>query len=225
MSPRAPRSSAGRGAEAPLSPEAAKNRLDLNGRDGPLLWGEVFGREAPVELEIGCGNGRFMARMAAQRPERNFLAIEQSRKYACLAAERLAKHDVRNARAACAKAHDFLERWTTPGSLDGVHILFSDPWPKRRHAKRRLFRRPFLDLLARSVAPKAPVQVKTDVDWYFADIVALFIEHGAFGLETYGEQIEFPDEDLQMTGFESKAQRLGRRVFFLEARRRIGHPR
>ena len=107
------------------------------------------------------------------------------------------------------------------GSLAAVHIYFSDPWPKRRHARRRLFQWPFLELLAEAAAAGAPIHVKTDVADYFALIVSLFAEHPAFELLSYGEQMEFPEEDLEMTGFESKARRQGGRVLCLEARRRI----
>ncbi len=187
---------------------------------GPLDWFELFGRRAPVELEIGCGNGRFVAREAAARPETDFLAVDRARPYASLAARRLAKAALANARAGCAEAEDLLERLVAPASLDAAHIYFSDPWPKRRHAKRRLFQWPFLGLLARALKPGAIARVKTDVDWYFADIAALFAEHGAFDLVEFGEQRDFPEDETAMTGFESKAAVKRGRVFFLAARRK-----
>ncbi|MCX7015712.1 MAG: tRNA (guanosine(46)-N7)-methyltransferase TrmB [Candidatus Sumerlaeota bacterium] len=219
MTRRGPRSSSTPGG-APL-PEAGlpTTWLDLAPQPAPLVWREVFGRAAPVELEIGCGNGRFLAREAPRRPEACFLGIEQSRKYSLMAARRLEKQGAANARAACAVAEEFLAERVARGSLAAVHIYFSDPWPKRRHARRRLFQWTLLNLLADAAGPGAALHVKTDVDWYFELIMSLFIEHPAFELLSFGEQLEFPEEDLEMTGFESKAHRLGGRVFFLEARR------
>ena len=223
MSPRGPRSSVGRGALSAGQLVSLAAFLNLGASPGPLRWPEIFSRSAPVELEIGCGNGRFLARAAQERPEACFLGIERSRKYARLAAERLEKHGVRNARVACAVAEEFLRDFVPPSAFAGIHIYFADPWPKRRHAKRRLFQWPLVGLLARAAAAGASVAIKTDVDWHYAQIASLFIEHPDFEIVKYGQQTEFPDEDLQMTGFESKARRSDRPVFFLRARRKEAH--
>ncbi len=169
-------------------------------------------------MEIGCGNGRFLVQAAIDNPDRCFFGLERSHKYAVMTAERLAKRGVVNALAGSAEAEDFLGRLVPPRSLDAIHIYFSDPWPKKKHTKRRLFQWEFLDQLAEAAKPQGTIFVRTDVAWYFADVISLFIEHPAFAMMDFGEQIDFPEEERLMTGFESKAQRLGRRVFFFAAK-------
>ncbi len=217
MSPRAPRSSPN--LALPEDAEVPEAFFPLAGASAPLHWLEIFGREAPVELEIGCGNGRFLSLHAPLHKEINFFAIEIAAKYALLAARRMDKREVGNVRVSAAEANEFLERWVAPGSLQAMHIYFSDPWPKRRHARRRLFQYSFLNRVARAVRENGMVYIRTDVDWYFADILTLFVEHPLYEMLTFGEQTEFPQDDLLMTGFESKALRQGRRVFFLTLRR------
>jgi len=220
MSPRAPRPSRGLSTFVPDNADALPHYLVLPGRTMPLEWREVFGRDCPVELEIGCGNGRFLALHAPQHPETGFFGIEISAKYAVLAAERMLKRRIENVRVSAAEANQFLDLYVAPRSLQAVHIYFSDPWPKRRHARRRLFQYDFLERVVAALATEGTVHVRTDVDTYFADIVTLFVEHPAFVIDRYGEQFEFPEAELEMTGFESKALRQGRRVFYLHLRRR-----
>ena len=222
MSPRGPRSSLSSG-DAPTEfdpAEASPNYLHVGDRKIPLVWDEIFETARPVELEIGCGNGRFVALEAARRPETNFWALERNLKYALLAASRVSKKDLANARVSCAEAGDALVRLISPASLAATHVYFSDPWPKRRHARRRLFQRPFLDAVARAVEPGGALRIRTDVDWYFADIVSLVIEHPEFEITQYGQQLEFPEDELEMTGFESKALRSDRNVYYVYASRR-----
>ncbi len=215
MSPRSPRPSS---ALSPVADEALNlsSYLHLPSLGRPLNWREIFGNDRPVELEIGCGNGRFLALHAPQHPQTNFIGIEISAKYAVLAAQRIAKYKIPNVKISAADANPFLDERVPDESLSAVHIYFSDPWPKRRHARRRVFQYHFLDRLADALIPGSPLYIRTDVDWYFADIVTLVAEHPSFAITHYGEQIEFPEQELDMTGFESKALRQGRRVFYLQ---------
>lgn len=215
MSPRAPRPSSSLSNFIPAEAENLTSYVILQNQLRPLDWQAVFGNMAPVELEIGCGNGRFLALHAPANPDVNFFGIEISAKYAVLAAQRMAKRAVANVRISAAEAGQFLDDYVRPHSLRAIHIYFSDPWPKKRHARRRVFQYAFLDQLARALPRGGMVHVRTDVDWYFADILTLFAEHPGFDIVSYGRQMEFPEEELQMTGFESKALRQGRRVHYL----------
>lgn len=140
----------------------------------PIEPARLFGGEPgrrPVELEIGCGKGRFLLAAAGQWPERDFLAGEHAKSLVFKVAKRALRQERQNVRllAGDAKA---LVRALAPGSLSRVHVYCPDPWPKRRHAKHRLFAPPFPDELARALAPGGELLFTTDHDPYFREVVA-----------------------------------------------------
>ena len=124
-------------------------------------WHEVYGRAAPLHLEIGSGNGFYLAGMAAQHPDRDWLGLELRYKRVVLAAKKLRGQGSTNARVARFDA-THLARLFTPGQLAGVHINHPDPWAKDKHAKHRLIGRAFLEILAPLMAPGAELRLKTD---------------------------------------------------------------
>ena len=96
------------------------------------------GAARPMELEIGSGKGTFLLQEAARRPETDFLGIEYAGEFFRYAADRLRRHAVSNARLLYVDAVQFLRHWLAPGSVQAIHLYFSDPWPKSRHHKRRV---------------------------------------------------------------------------------------
>jgi tRNA (guanine-N7-)-methyltransferase len=149
--------------------------------EGPFRWEELFGREAPVELEIGSGKGRFLAEYAAAHPERNFLGVEWGVRWVRQTAERLEKVGLENVRLLRVDAKDLLARLIPAGSLRAIHVYFPDPWPKRRHRKRRLFDPTVPSLLERALVPGGELHVATDQGGYFGQIVEKISAHS--GLE------------------------------------------
>ncbi len=124
-------------------------------------WHAHFGREAPLHLEIGCGNGFFLRDMALAHPEWDFVGIEIRFKRVVQTAEKLVKAGVRN--AAIARYHAaFLDDLFEPGTLSGVYVNHPDPWAKTRHEKNRLISRWFLEDVARLLAPGGWLRVKSD---------------------------------------------------------------
>ena len=125
----------------------------------------LFGRECPTYLEIGCGKGGFACGMAEKYPERNFLALEKISDVMVIAVEGAeARREARaadNLRFFIADAHD-LPLWFAPASLDGIYLNFSDPWPKKKHAKRRLTYREMLTMYFALLKPGAKLRFKTD---------------------------------------------------------------
>jgi tRNA (guanine-N7-)-methyltransferase len=109
----------------------------------PLDFPTLFGNRHPVELEIGPGKGSFLLRRAAARPEINFLGVEWARQYALYVADRAVRAGLVNVRTLCADAEAFI-RQVPDQSLLRIHIYFPDPWPKRRHLRRRLLKPAFL---------------------------------------------------------------------------------
>lgn len=122
----------------------------------------VFGRDAPLIVEIGFGMGIATAQIAADLPELNFLGIEVHTPGVGKLLSEIRKRGLQNLRILHHDAVEFLESCVAPGSVAGFHIFFPDPWPKKRHHKRRLLQRPFTDLLASRLAPQGYVYFVTD---------------------------------------------------------------
>jgi tRNA (guanine-N7-)-methyltransferase len=137
-------------------------RYGVDFRPAELNLPELFARRAPVSLEIGFGNGEHLLRRASAEPERNFLGVEVHRPgigHLLLAAER---NDLKNLRIVAHDAVEVLEQQIAPGSLDEVQLLFPDPWPKKRHHKRRLVQPAFINLLASRLGPGGKLYIATD---------------------------------------------------------------
>lgn len=126
--------------------------------------GAAFPEKRPVHLEIGCGKGNFACGMAAAHPEINFIAMERVPDVACLALEKAqASADTRpdNLRFLIGNA-EMLTEWFAPHSFDCIYLNFSDPWPKKGHAKRRLTHRLFLERYRQLLVPGGILRFKTD---------------------------------------------------------------
>jgi len=135
--------------------------LDLATR---VDWTRVFGREAPLEVEIGSGQGGFALDHSAAHPEVNFVAFEVRRKFARETAEKARARGITNLRCWAADAKVVLPRLFTPGSVQVIHIQFPDPWWKKRHHGRRLVEDEFSILLYNLLRPDGLLEVRTDVE-------------------------------------------------------------
>ena len=116
-------------------------------------WGQLFGNEQPVQIEVGMGKGRFIMDMARLHPDRNFVGIEM---YDSVLLRAMQKRE--QLRMDARNLPDVFEK----GEVDKIYLNFSDPWPKERHAKRRLTSRQFLERYDKILAPKGTVEFKTD---------------------------------------------------------------
>ena len=142
----------------------------------PLDFEAVFGRRAPVEIDLGCGDGSYLAQICAAAPERNFVGIERlvgRVRSACFKVRQLPQPNVRLIRIDTRLA---LRELILPGTVDAFHIMFPDPWPKRRHHSRRLINREFLELLHRALVAGGTVKIATDDEDYFRAISAAIAE-------------------------------------------------
>ena len=148
--------------------------IPLGSLPKPLDPDAVFGRHAPLEVEIGSGSGLFLSVEAARRPEVNFLAIEQNQGEVKRAKDKWRRRKLLNTRIIRCDALYFLEEFPLPHSVSSYIILFSDPWPKLRHHKRRLFQPRLVPILERTLAPGGFLTIKTDVTEYYEVIVPLF---------------------------------------------------
>ena len=140
------------------------------GTGTPVDWAAFFGRVGPVEVEIGSGRGRFLSDEGAARPGTLFLGAEIEVEYARIAQVRAGKMGLGNVRFARLDGKEFVLRRVPPASLAALHVFFPDPWPKKRHAKRRLFTPDFVRAAAAALVPGGSLRVATDNLPYFEAI-------------------------------------------------------
>jgi tRNA (guanine-N7-)-methyltransferase len=187
---------------------------------GGLLHPEqVFGRSAPLVLEIGFGNGESLAQMAAAAPERDFIGIEVHRPgvgHLLLKARELG---LANLRVYCADAVEILRRGIADGSLDRIQVYFPDPWHKKRHHKRRLVGAAFAELAAAKLATGGILHCATDWEDYALQMLEVLDGSAWFanlaGVGCFSERPEY----RPLTKFENRGQRLGHGVWDLLHRR------
>lgn len=146
----------------------------------PLDWQHVFRRPGPVEIEIGCGKGTFLVWAAAQQPDRNFLGIERLLDRLRKADRKARRLGLTNIRLLRLEASYVVAKLIPTGSVAAYHILFPDPWPKRRHAAKRLFQPAFVADLHRTLSPGGAVHFATDSADYFAEVRQVMTGRGEF---------------------------------------------
>jgi tRNA (guanine-N7-)-methyltransferase len=183
----------------------------------PLDLVRVFGRGAPKILEIGFGMGETTAAIAAQHVENDYLGVEVHTPGVGSLLARIAELRLQNVRVIHHDAVEVLEHMIAPAALDGVHIFFPDPWPKKRHHKRRLIQAPFLALLASRMKPGALVHACTDWEDYARQMLEVF--SGEPALENAAAGYAGRPEVRPQTKFELRGLKLGHRVWDLSFRR------
>jgi tRNA (guanine-N7-)-methyltransferase len=190
--------------------EEGAGRLDLE---------RLFARSAPRTLEIGFGNGENLAALAAAHPQRDYLGIEVHRPGVGRLLLALEARQLHNARLICRDAVEVLERQIPPASLDEILILFPDPWPKKRHHKRRLIQPPFAALLVRALAGGGLLRLATDWQPYALEMLEVLGASAQLtNLAAAGGFVARPAE-RSPTRFERRGERLGHEVWDLAFRR------
>jgi tRNA (guanine-N7-)-methyltransferase len=186
---------------------------------GPLDFRHVFGRSAPVTLEIGFGNGAALAILAARFPERDFVGIEVHRPGVGHLLRLLEDGDMRNVRVIREDAATVLAEYIPNASLDEVLLWFPDPWPKKRHHKRRLVQPEFVRRLRDCIAPGGRLHLATDWEDYAQHMLAMVESVGEFANEAGLGQFSPDPANRPSTRFEQRGRRLGHQVFDLLYRR------
>jgi tRNA (guanine-N7-)-methyltransferase len=174
----------------------------------PVDWQELFARSAPIEVDLGCGDGAVLVALAEQYPERNFLGVERligRVRSACRKAVHRRLTNVRLLRMDIAYA---VEHLLPAGSVDAFHLLFPDPWPKRRHQHRRVLTNELLHGIARALKPAGTLHLATDQADYFRQMLRLAGESEVF------EEIGFDaaGESFPTTSFERRFREAGEEI-------------
>jgi tRNA (guanine-N7-)-methyltransferase len=149
-----------------------KESLGLNPEDldSKIDFVRIFGRPGPVHIEIGTGKGTFLLNQARAQPGDNFLGIEWARKYYRYAVDRIGRWGLTNVRIIRTDAATFLADFVPGNSVDCFHIYFPDPWPKKRHHKRRFICPANLEHLIRCLRTGGQLKIATDHADYFEQI-------------------------------------------------------
>jgi len=188
-----------------LNPGSHTERLDLDA---------IYGRHAPVELDIGCGDGRFLVARAAAQPDRNFLGTERLLGRVRTVCRRAARAGLSNARVFRIESAYAIRHLIPSASVAAAHLLFPDPWPKRRHHPRRIFDAAFASALCDALEPGATFFVKTDDPGYFAAICKVAAQESRFASDP-----SLFGDDYPITGFERHYLAQGRPVHSARFRR------
>jgi tRNA (guanine-N7-)-methyltransferase len=151
---------------------------------GPLDFEEVFHRRAPVEVDLGCGEGSFLAALAGQNPDRDFLGVERLLGRVRTACRRIERAGLTNARVLRFEISYVVDHLLPEKSVTAFYLMFPDPWPKRRHAARRLITENFLASIHRALVPNGVTRIATDEPDYFRQITRLFSQSSLFEIIT-----------------------------------------
>ncbi|RDU96076.1 tRNA (guanosine(46)-N7)-methyltransferase TrmB [Trinickia dinghuensis] len=185
---------------------------------GPANWHSLFGRQAPRVLEIGFGMGATTAEIAAVRPADDFIGVEVHEPGVGALLKLVGEHSLTNIRIVQHDAVEVIEHMIEPGTLDGVHIFFPDPWHKARHHKRRLIQPPFVALLASSLKPGAYLHCATDWQNYAEQMLEVLGAEPS--LENTAQDYAPRPDYRPVTKFERRGLRLGHGVWDLVFKRR-----
>ena len=194
-----------------------KYGIDLG--PAPLELAAIFGRRAPVTAEIGFGNGDNLLELAAAHPERDFLGVEVHRPGVGRLLLQLEQRAIGNVRVICRDAVEVLERHLNGQCLDEILVLFPDPWPKKRHHKRRLIQPDFVALLAERLKEGGTLRLATDWEPYAAEMLATLSAEPRLRNEDPESGFVPRPAERSPTRFERRGERLGHQVWDLEFRR------
>lgn len=205
--------------EIDANPIAVKEEKKYRGN-----WNTVFENEQPIHIEIGMGKGQFILELAKQNPDKNYIGIER---YSSVLLRALEKHDTEeyrelsNIRFICMDAAELPEVFA-PGEVEKIYLNFSDPWPKARHARRRLTSTRFLSIYERVLVEQGIVEFKTDNRPLFEFSLEQVEEAGwelkahTFDLHNNKEM----NEGNIMTEYEAKFSSMGNPIHKLIAKRK-----
>jgi len=181
----------------------------------------VFGRTAPRLLEIGFGTGDALATYASSHPDVDCIGVEVHRSGVGNLLMRAHAQNLRNLRIVCHDAVEVIGQQLPPGSLAAIHVFFPDPWPKKRHNKRRLIQLPFAEKLSRALEPGGELRLATDWEPYALHMLDVLEQLP--DLENIAGPRGFIDRlaERPVTRFERRGQRLGHGVWDLAFRKRM----
>ncbi|RFA26834.1 tRNA (guanosine(46)-N7)-methyltransferase TrmB [Alkalilimnicola ehrlichii] len=180
----------------------------------------IFGRTSKTVLEIGFGNGESLATMAKNQPELDYLGIEVHRPGVGHLLMRLEEERLENVRVICGDAQEIVKHQIPDASLFGVQLFFPDPWPKKRHHKRRIVQPEWVAQMAQKIAPGGFLHLATDWENYAEHMLEVVSANPDFANQAGAGNFAPRPAHRPITKFETRGQRLGHGVWDLLLTRR-----
>jgi tRNA (guanine-N7-)-methyltransferase len=196
----------------PIKSASFLHWLDL---EPPPQWSNVFGDDRPLALEIGCGVGDFIVKMAALHPDWNFIALDFYNKGCLKTCKRIDKAGLSNVRVLRAEARSFIDACILPSSLRAVIINCPDPWPKMRHRKRRLVNTGFVTYLSSFMLPGADFYFTTDFDDYGLDVGEFMAGQEGFENRLAPDYYRHTLEDYPVSKYMRRFMNEGKRIYYV----------
>ncbi|MDH5761828.1 MAG: tRNA (guanosine(46)-N7)-methyltransferase TrmB [Nitrospinota bacterium] len=179
-------------------------------------WPGLFQNENPLKLEIGFGNGKFLLDMAIREPESNFIGMDFYHKGIRKVITRMDRLHLKNIRVVYGNAAEKIPILFKEAELSEVFINFPDPWPKKRHHKRRLIKPDFADTLAHKLEPQGKVRIATDFEIYAQEILEVMQSNPCFS--NAHEEMGFlhQRDDIPKTKYEKSFLEAGKKIFYFD---------
>jgi len=187
--------------------------------EGMPDWRAIFGNENPLALEIGCGIGDFVVKVAAEHPERNFIVIDYYNKGCLKTCKRVEMGGLTNVRVLRVEARKFIAERIPKESLSAVYVNCPDPWPKKKHRKRRMVNRQFVEFLRDYLATGGDFYFATDFDDYGIDVAGMMPEVAGFENRLAPDLYRHDIPGYHRTKYMLKFMDEGKRIYFVHYRK------
>lgn len=179
-------------------------------------WNELFGNNHPIHIEIGMGKGQFITGMAKAHPEINYIGVEMQVSVVSIALDKLIEQPLPNLELLHVDGSALTE-YFADSEVDQIYLNFSDPWPKKRHEKRRLTYKTFLAVDEQILRPNGEIHFKTDNQGLFEYSLASFSQYGMILKQVWLDLHQSQFEGNIMTEYEEKFSSKGQRIYRVEA--------
>ena len=196
--------------------EAHPQYVILNPADAKGRWQEIFGNDHPIHIEVGSGKGAFVSGMAKANPEINYIGIDIQKSVLSYALDKVLATDVPNIKLLWVDGSDLTD-YFEDGEIDRLYLNFSDPWPKKRHEKRRLTYQSFLATYQQILPENGEIHFKTDNRGLFEYSLVSFSQ---YGMKLKGVWLDLHAsnfEDNVLTEYEQKFANKGQVIYRVEA--------
>lgn len=188
----------------------------LNPADAKGRWQEIFGNDHPIHVEVGSGKGAFVSGMAKANPEINYIGIDIQKSVLSYALDKVLATDVPNIKLLWVDGSDLTD-YFEDGEIDRLYLNFSDPWPKKRHEKRRLTYQSFLATYQQILPKNGEIHFKTDNRGLFEYSLVSFSQ---YGMKLKGVWLDLHASDFEdnvLTEYEQKFANKGQVIYRVEA--------
>ncbi|EMF0594397.1 tRNA (guanosine(46)-N7)-methyltransferase TrmB [Enterococcus faecium] len=179
-------------------------------------WNELFENDHPIHIEIGMGKGQFITGMAKAHPEINYIGVEMQVSVVSIALDKLIEQPLPNLKLLHVDGSTLTE-YFADSEVDQIYLNFSDPWPKKRHEKRRLTYKTFLAVDEQILRPNGEIHFKTDNQGLFEYSLASFSQYGMILKQVWLDLHQSQFEGNIMTEYEEKFSSKGQRIYRVEA--------